>query len=114
MKSSLARHWARDWRALALTQVHHEKTISFTTKLQVAPKLPLTNNTTTKLCVSPTLGCGLGTGLARTGTNSATNTGAPKRIEPVAIDASHSINKSKTQIANIETQTQAATWHTST
>ena len=21
----LTRHWARDWRALALTQVHHEK-----------------------------------------------------------------------------------------
>ena len=26
--SSLARHWARDWRALALTQVHHSRKIN--------------------------------------------------------------------------------------
>ena len=27
-QSSLARHWARDWRALALTQVHHGSRLS--------------------------------------------------------------------------------------
>ena len=26
--NSLARHWARDWRALALTQVHHGSRLS--------------------------------------------------------------------------------------
>ena len=27
-QNSLARHWARDWRALALTQVHHGSRLS--------------------------------------------------------------------------------------
>ena len=27
-QSSLAQHWARDWRALALTQVHHGSRLS--------------------------------------------------------------------------------------
>ena len=27
-KNSLAQHWARDWRALALTQVHHWSRLS--------------------------------------------------------------------------------------
>ena len=27
-QSSLAQHWARDWRALALTQVHHWSRLS--------------------------------------------------------------------------------------
>ena len=27
-RSSLAQHWARDWRALALTQVHHGSRLS--------------------------------------------------------------------------------------
>ena len=53
---SLAQHWARDWRALALTQVHHP---NFTTKL------PRT---------------ALGTALARTGTNTGTPREPPKRL----------------------------------
>ena len=28
LQDSLARHWARDWRALALTQVHHGSRLS--------------------------------------------------------------------------------------
>ena len=28
LQNSLAQHWARDWRALALTQVHHGSRLS--------------------------------------------------------------------------------------
>ena len=68
-QNSLAQHWARDWRALALTQVHHGSRLSDSCEggealSSVHPPTPATGKLIHNLLCDCRV---LGTGLARTG-----------------------------------------------